>query len=79
MIAVATVVPAIYSLGATLWYLLTAQAPFPGRSLEEIHDRKLHRSLPAAQLRAVNVPPSFVALLTSMLAADPGLRTLPTA
>ena len=26
----------IYSLGATLWYLLTGQMPFPGVSVEQI-------------------------------------------
>ena len=65
----------IYSLGATLWYLLTGRAPFGGEELPaDIHERQLHHPLPVRQLAVVNVPAPIVTLLRSMLAADPGQR-----
>ena len=30
----------IYSLGVTFWYLLTAQMPFAGRSIEEVRAKQ---------------------------------------
>ena len=61
----------IYSLGATLWYLLTGHMPFPGASVEEF--RKSHAShvLPIEQLKAARVPRRLISLLVSMLAAEP--------
>ena len=61
----------IYSLGVTLWFLLTGKVPFAARSLSEIYDRQLHRPLPVAQLSDTQVPASLVELLRTMLAADP--------
>ncbi len=55
----------IYSLGATLWFLLTGQMPFG--------DRAQGRP-PVAQLRAAHVPAPFVTLLLSMLATEPAAR-----
>ncbi len=64
----------IYSLGVTLWYLLTGKIPFAGRSFREIYDRQMHRPLPVAQLDDAAVPAPLVELLRSMLAADPSER-----
>jgi serine/threonine protein kinase/Tfp pilus assembly protein PilF len=58
----------IYSLGATLWYLLCGRTPFAGRALGEVHDH----ALPLEQL--AKAPPPVVALLRSMLAIDPDAR-----
>jgi serine/threonine protein kinase/Flp pilus assembly protein TadD len=63
----------IYSLGVTLWYLLTGRTPFVGRTLEELHSRQT-RDLPLEQLRHADVPATVLALLTSMLALDPADR-----
>ena len=63
----------IYSLGATLWYLLSGKTPFAGRTPSELREEQLHR-LPVEQLTAVRVPGPLVALIRSMLAADPAKR-----
>src|SRR5438045_5064948 len=57
----------IYSLGATLWYLLTGRTPFFGRTMEEIRVRQT-AELPMEQLRSLHLPGQVVTLLKSMLA-----------
>src|SRR5947207_9406333 len=60
----------IYSLGATLWYLLTGRTPFFGCTMEEIRVRQT-AELPMEQLRSLHLPGQVVTLLKSMLAPDP--------
>jgi serine/threonine protein kinase/Tfp pilus assembly protein PilF len=60
----------IYSLGVTLWYLLTGRTPFVGRTMEEIRARQTS-DLPLEQLKGLHVPGEVVFLLKSMLAPDP--------
>jgi len=60
----------IYSLGATLWYLLCGQTPFRARSVGEVHDEPL----PLEQLVLAHVPEPVITLLCSMLAVEPGGR-----
>ena len=57
----------IYSLGATLWYLLCGRTPFAGRSIGEVPDEPL----PLDHLVLVHVPRPVITLLGSMLALDP--------
>ena len=64
----------IYALGGTLWFALTGLPPHPGKTMEEIRDRKTRHRLPVAQLTARNVPEPLVKLLRSTLAIDPGKR-----
>src|SRR5678815_3806530 len=64
----------IYSLGATLWYLLTGHRPFEGGSLEAIRAQRESHALPIQQLKAARVPSRLVSLLVSMLAAEPAAR-----
>ena len=64
----------IYSLGATLWYLLTGHMPFPGASVEEIRESQQLHALPLEQLHAARVPTRVVSLLVSMLALEPAAR-----
>jgi TolB-like protein len=63
----------IYSLGVTLWYLLTGRTPFVGRTMEEIRARQTSE-LPLEQLKGLHLPGKVVALLKSMLAPDPNDR-----
>jgi serine/threonine-protein kinase len=63
----------IYSLGATLWYLLSGRVPFLGGSMEEIR-AKQEKALPVEELRNLHVPAQVVSLLKSMLAPDPKNR-----
>ena len=64
----------IYALGGTLWFALTGLAPHPGKTLDEIRDRKTRDGLPIAQLIARKVPDPLVKLLRSTLAVDPAKR-----
>jgi len=64
----------IYALGGTLWFALTGLAPHPGKTLEEIGDRKRRNALPVTQLIARKVPDPLIKLLRSTLAIDPGKR-----
>ncbi len=63
----------IYSLGVTFWYLLTAQMPFAGRSIEEIRAKQTE-PLSLKQLNSAHVPHECATLLKSMLSLDPGER-----
>ena len=64
----------IYSLGATLWYLLTGHRPFDGATIEQIRASQHSQALPIEQLKAARVPSRLMSLLVSMLAAEPAAR-----
>src|SRR5882724_6529700 len=60
----------IYSLGVTLWYLLTGRTPFVGGTMEEIRVRQTGE-LPLERVRGLHLPGRVITLLKSMLAPDP--------
>lgn len=64
----------LYSLGCTLYRLLTAQTPFSGATVKEI--LRAHRDQPPPTLRAagVRVPPGVEDLVARLLAKDPAQR-----
>src|SRR5438067_640861 len=64
----------IYSLGATLWYLLTGHRPFEGATIEQIRASQHSRALPIEQLKTARVPSRLISLLVSMLAPEPTAR-----
>jgi TolB-like protein/Flp pilus assembly protein TadD len=61
----------IYSLGVTLWYSLTGQVPYPGKTIDEIRDRQQRIDLPLAQLAERKIPTPLIELLRRTLALDP--------
>ena len=67
----------IYSLGCTLFKLLSGQAPFEGPDYRGTFDKMTaHVQTPAPSIRelAADVPEELAALLGRMLAKDPGQR-----
>ena len=64
----------IYSLGATLWYLLTGHRPFRGATIEQIRASQRSQALPIKQLKAARVPSRLISLLVSRLAPEPAAR-----
>src|SRR5215469_116981 len=61
----------IYSLGITLWFLLTGKTPFQG-SPAEVSGSHLFREPPFGDLP--ELPPPVIELLKSLLAKDPAER-----
>jgi non-specific serine/threonine protein kinase len=63
----------LYSLGATLWYCLCGNIPFPGR-LPQYTNPVPDQPLDNVQLMARKVPQSFLSLLHRLLASNPAKR-----
>src|ERR1700738_5342709 len=61
----------LYSLGVTLWEMVTGQAPFQGSSVEVMYQHQ-HMPLPVKQLNGI--PQPVVVLLELLLEKDPGRR-----
>src|SRR5262249_6324092 len=64
----------VYSLGCTLYYLLTGAPPFEGNSLYQL--MHAHQSVEARPLHLVrpDVPPELAAVVAKMMAKDPAQR-----
>ena len=61
----------LYSLGATLWTMMTGKAPFLGTPSEVMHQHQ-HAPLPLEQLEGI--PQPVVVLLEALLEKDPARR-----
>ena len=61
----------LYSLGVTVWVMLTGKVPFDGPTLEVI-EKHLHDALPTERLE--EVPKPVVSLIESLLEKDPAKR-----
>jgi TolB-like protein len=61
----------IYSLGVTLWYALTGEVPYPGKTIEGIRAAQKEVALPVQQLSARKVPAPLIKLLRQTLAINP--------
>jgi TolB-like protein/lipopolysaccharide biosynthesis regulator YciM len=61
----------IYSLGVTLWEMLTGKVPYHGTTAQ-VMSQHLHAPLPLDQLKDLSKP--LVALLQAMLEKDPARR-----
>jgi serine/threonine protein kinase len=61
----------LYSLGVTLWVMVTGQTPFRGPPAEVMYQHQ-HAALPVEQLK--DVPQPVVVLLEKLLEKDPAQR-----
>ena len=64
----------IYSLGATLYHLVTGTLPFPGTNPVVIMTQHIQERPQPAHLREPSVPRHFSLLLEKMMAKDPAAR-----
>ena len=64
----------IYSLGATLYCLLTGQPPFSGRTNREKIQAHLSEPFPAIAKKCPGIPKGLVAVLDKMVDKDPEKR-----
>jgi hypothetical protein len=64
----------LYSLGATWFYLLTGQVPFPGVSLMQKLKRQLTEPTPLVTDHRPDVPPAVAAYVRTLMDRDPDRR-----
>jgi hypothetical protein len=64
----------IYALGATLYYMLTAQKPFSGKTREEVLAAKKAGKYARVSTVMRDVPPAVEAIVDRMMARDPAKR-----
>jgi hypothetical protein len=64
----------LYSLGATLFRMLTGRTPFQGQTVQEILEGVQHREAPALRSIDNNIPEDVDALVARCLQKDPAAR-----
>jgi serine/threonine protein kinase len=64
----------IYSLGCTLYYLLTGRVPFPAGSAEQKVAAHIEKPAPSAKTSRLDLPPGLDEIIERTLAKDPANR-----
>jgi serine/threonine protein kinase len=64
----------VYSLGCTLFYLLTGRPPFQGETIVQIILAQIEKEAPPLQTVRPDVPAELSAVVARMLAKDPAQR-----
>jgi hypothetical protein len=64
----------LYSLGCTLYYVLTGEVPFPGLNLVRKLRRQVTEPPPSAAARRPDVPAELDAVVSRLMARDPAER-----
>jgi len=64
----------VYSLGATLYHMLTGTTPFQGGTITDILKAHIQANLPPIQEKVPNVPASVVFMVERMMAKSPEKR-----
>lgn len=64
----------IYSLGGTLYYLLTGRPPFEAKTLYDIYQAHISRDADPLNFVRPEVPAELAALVAKMMAKDPARR-----
>ena len=64
----------IYSLGATLYHLVTGSLPFKGETHEEIMAKQVLESLSGDTIRALELSPHVHYFIEKMMAKDVDIR-----
>ena len=64
----------IYSVGATLFFLLTGYSPFGERNIKKLIELKTTRSVPTVDIYLPGIPAGLVALVGRCMSPDPDRR-----
>lgn len=64
----------IYSLGATLFHMLTGRVPYAGSSSLSVITKHIHQPVPSPRQFDVTIPEPVCRLAERMMAKNPGLR-----
>ena len=60
-----------YSLGATLWYMLTGRPPFISDNPFELYTKHLNEAVPSQRLHDINIPACVIEIIEDMLEKKP--------